>query len=481
MRTIFYDKKVTVVGLARSGVGAANLLCSLGAKVTVTDMKGRLQLEEFIRALAPGISLALENHPQELFDSPDLIVISPGVPGDIAPLRIARGRGVRIIGELELAYEVLRSGLFSNVPGVLAVTGTNGKSTTTALLNEMLRHGGINTVLGGNIGNSIASELLDRLNTQDAVKKAGYIVLELSSFQLETIEFFRPLGAAILNVTPDHLDRYSGMESYIATKCRVSQNQGPSDYLILNADDAHTPEVENLIKARKNGPGIFYFSRQREVMGAFFSRGLIHFNIPTEALGSLGAGIAPPDSSFFLDPASFCIKGVHNIENAMAAALMAYLAGCDVKDIGQALGEFPGLEHRLEFVREADGVRYINDSKGTNIDAVLKSLEGFDAPVVLIAGGKDKDSDFNLMRPLLREKVKKVILVGAAAEKMRKAFDGYIDYDMAGYDFHNAVEKARKAAVPGDVVLLSPACASFDMFRDFEDRGRQFKQLVKEL
>jgi UDP-N-acetylmuramoylalanine--D-glutamate ligase len=484
MRISFYETKITVVGLARSGVGAANLLAFLGAKVTVTDMRNHQQLDEFIKALNPAVSVVLGVHPAELFISSDLIVVSPGVPMDILPLKAALEHGIRIIGELELAYEVLRSSVKESCPGVLAVTGTNGKSTTTALLNEMLRCGNVSTLMGGNIGNSIAAEILNLLQNPLSAQGLQYIVAELSSFQLDTIDTFRPKGATILNVTADHLDRYHEMDAYINSKCRITLNQRPSDFVVLNADDPLTPDVLKKINAGRDlnqMPSVFYFSRKKKVEGIYLDNGLVRFKLSADSLSRLDEGLASSDNSFVLDPESFIIRGVHNIENAMAAALMAYLSGCSIAGIKKALAAFPGLEHRLEFVRELGGVTYINDSKGTNVGAVLKSLEGFKEPLILIAGGKDKDSDFTLLRPLLHEKVRKVILVGAAAEKIGKAISDVVDCEMAGYDFGLAIAKARADAMPGDVVLLSPACASFDMFTDFEDRGRQFKRLVMEL
>ena len=484
MRISFDEKKITVVGLARSGVGAANLLAFLGAKVTVTDMKNQQQIDEFINALNPEVSVVLGVHPPKLFESSDLIVVSPGVPSDIAPLRTARELGIRIIGELELAYEVLHSAFQGDCPGVLAVTGTNGKSTTTALLNEMLRCGNIRTLMGGNIGNSIAAEILGLLQNPASAHGLQYIVLELSSFQLDTIDTFRPEGATILNVTPDHLDRYHQMDAYVESKCMISMNQRPADFIVLNADDPITPGVVKIINAGRtpeNVPSVFYFSRLQKVEGIYLDNGLLRLNLSPASLSRMQKRMNASVNGALLDPETFIIRGVHNVENAMAAALMAYLSGCGTDGIKKALSSFPGLEHRLEFVRELDGVTYINDSKGTNVGAVLKSLEGFKERVILIAGGKDKDSDFTLLRPLLKEKARKVILVGAAAEKIGKAISDVVDCEMAGYDFGLAIARARATASPGDVVLLSPACASFDMFTDFEDRGREFKRMVLEL
>ena len=267
MVTAFHEKKITVVGLARSGVGAANLLVSLGAKVTVTDRKKPEQLDAFIKALSPEVSLSLGDHPAELFESSDLIVISPGVSLESGPMVLARSKGVRIIGELELAFQALRSDGAATAPEFLAVTGTNGKSTTTALLDAMLRSGGIGTILGGNIGNSLAAEILDLLGNSPGTAAARYIVAELSSFQLETIETFRPKGSAILNITPDHLDRYHEMDAYISAKCRVATNQIATDYLVLNADDPYTAELERIVGRQEQRPQLFYFSRKGAVEG----------------------------------------------------------------------------------------------------------------------------------------------------------------------------------------------------------------------
>jgi len=290
-----------------------------------------------------------------------------------------------------------------------------------------------------------------------------FIVAEVSSFQLDTVQAFKPRGAAILNITPDHLDRYGSMRDYIDSKCRIFLNQDQQDFIVLNADDPMTLEIVK----RTGSHRIFYFSRREEVAGAYYNNGAIYFSLP---------GL----SSFTLHPSSFKIKGVHNIENAMAASVMALLSGCESGAVAAALAEFPGLEHRLEFVREMDGITFINDSKGTNVGAVVKSLESFDGPIVLIAGGRDKDGDFTGLRPFIRDKVKALVLIGEARDKIREAVGDGTEVIM-GNSLGEAVAKAKELASPGDVVLLSPACASFDMFRDFEHRGRQFKELVGNL
>ena len=460
-------KKVFIFGLARSGAGAANILSALGADVTVTDKKPGDQLGGYTALLSPSIKTLLGSHPSH-FNGTDLIVVSPGVPLTIEPLARARNAGIKIIGELELAYRIMkeRGGPQAQGTDFLAVTGTNGKSTTTTLLDHMLRSSGFATLLGGNIGNALTEEISKTAGSQSAV---DFVVVEVSSFQLESIDTFRPRGATILNITPDHLDRYRSLAEYAGTKANIFQNQGEGDFLVLNADDPALRTVEQeRLEAKSARPEVFYFSRQKEVRGAYLREGLVRFHLP-----------AIP-SSFALDPSTFTIKGVHNLENAMAASAMALLAGCGTEAVTDALREFPGLEHRMEFVRELGGVNYVNDSKGTNVGAVLKSLEGIREPVVLIAGGRDKAGDFAQLRALVKERVKTLVLIGEASEKIRQAL-GDVTETVTVSDLKEAVDVARGRARPGEVVLLSPACASFDMFRDFEDRGAQFKKIVREL
>jgi len=438
-------KRVLVVGLRKSGVSAANLLAGSGAEVTVTDMLPADELGEFAGKLLPSVRLALGGHPNGLFEGTDLIVLSPGVPTGIEPIKKARLKGIKVIGELELAY--LMAG--GAVP-FYAVTGTNGKSTTVTLLDLMLRKAGKKTLFGGNIGNAMTGE----------VQKTGdCAVVEVSSFQLETIETFRPHIAVILNITPDHMDRYRSMDEYREAKERISLNQTRDDFLVLNHDDPETmAALKKDIKAQ-----VFYFSRAETVKGVYTRAGVVYTNID---------GPAP-----LIGANEIRIKGVHNLENAMAASAMALLAGVPPDAVREALREFPGLPHRLEFVRELGGVRFVNDSKGTNIGAVAKSLEGFEKGVVLIAGGRDKAGDFTALRPLIKGRVKAVVLIGEAAEKIEKAVCDLTGCRYAG-SMEEAVRLAMSLASKGDTVLLSPACASFDMFRDFEDRGRVFKEAV---
>ena len=473
-------KKITIVGLGRSGLGAANLLSELGADVTVTDRRPEEELIEFREKLGPSIRLALGRHPEDVFVSSDLLVISPGVPLGIPPLSKALENGTPVIGEFELAYQLLsnrslqlgseEAAVSIRIP-FLAVTGTNGKSTTTSLLNAMLRKGGFRTILGGNIGNALTEEIHKRTAKSDL--EVDYVVVEVSSFQLETIKDFRPKGAVILNITPDHLDRYHSFREYAEAKARIFENQREEDFLVLNADDPETMKITTeKLEVTSKKLKIFYFSRKKEVEGIYFKDGKIYCNFHDLSIVTR--------HSLLIASEEIKIEGVHNLENAMAASAMALLAGSSIEAVRDALRTFPGLEHRLEFVREIDGVKYINDSKGTNVGAVVKSLESFASPVILIAGGRDKAGDFTLLRNLVKERVKALVLIGESREKMKKALGNFTE-TFEATDLTEAVRISKNIGTKGDVILLSPACASFDMFIDFEDRGRQFKKIVMEL
>jgi UDP-N-acetylmuramoylalanine--D-glutamate ligase len=441
----FRGKKVTVVGLARSGIAAARALHSLGAIVTVTDKKPLEQLSEQVKALgSTSITVEAGGHPDRDFLNADIVVLSPGVP-KIPQILSARQQGVKVISELELAWLLSQS-------RYVGITGTNGKSTVTTLVGLMLERARKKVLVAGNIGNALTEDI-------SLLQKQDWIVAELSSFQLEDIDTFRPRVAAILNVTQDHLDRYRTIDEYGEAKARVFMNQRKGDFLILNFDD---PIVKSY--ARRTSATVMPFSR------------LLRFNPGASVLnGSLtvnGRTICRVDD--------IRIRGVHNLENALAAAAISLCAGADPDSIAAVLREFPGLEHRLEFIREKDGVLYINDSKGTNVGAVVKSVEGFSQPVILIAGGLDKGSDFSPLHDLFKKQVKLLILIGKAADKMAKAL-GTATETVFARTLQDAVKIAALRAARGDVVLLSPACASFDMFKDFEDRGRQFKEAVKTL
>ena len=518
-------KKVTIVGLGRSGVGAANLLSELCADVTVTDIKTEEELKNFLGRIIHPVRFALGGHPEDVFMSADMVIVSPGVPLDILALSKARDRGVPIIGELELAYQIVsnqQSAISSNPPlhplekgaegGFLAVTGTNGKSTTTALLDFMLKKSAFRTILGGNIGIALTEEIYkivtsngSRVKSKNKIQNSelrtlnselnsslvtrhlpDFIVTEVSSFQLESIRDFRPKGSVILNVSPDHLDRYHSFAEYCNAKARIFENQGEGDFLVLNADDPEAVKVlSEKLKLKKEKPRIFYFSRKREVEGIYSREGRVYCNFPDSSLlprrmtfSFHSTGQA--HHSLLINAEEIRIKGVHNLENAMAASAMALLAGSPLDAVRDSLREFPGLEHRLEFVREIEGVRYFNDSKGTNVGAVVKSLESFKDPIILIAGGRDKAGDFSILRGLVKERVKAIVLIGEAAEKIKRSLGNLTETIMAK-SMQEAVEISRSISMRGNVVLLSPACASFDMFTDFEDRGKQFKKIVMDM
>jgi len=533
------DKKVVVVGLARSGVGAANLLSCFGAEVCVTDIKPQEALKENIQKLLPAVKIITGEHPAKVFNASDLIVVSPGVPLNIPSIAEARKKGIPVIGELELAYQIVTSYKLQvtskkqktnssliphpSFPLFIAITGTNGKSTTTTLVDMMLKKSGFKTILGGNIGNALTEEIYNivtscesrvtsRNQKPDSSLVTGhrlpdFIVTEVSSFQLEAIEKFRPFIAAILNVTPDHLNRYSSMQEYINAKAEIFKNQGSGDYLILNANDPAIKKVESeKLKVKSEKPDIFYFSRKKEVNGIYYKDGrLFCRSLPAprtappafllasapapvfrqeDAGASRGSrrkqeeGAVPPHSEL-ISVDEIKIKGVHNIENAMASSLIALISGCKEDAVRSVLRDFPGLEHRLEFVCEIRGVKFINDSKGTNIGAVAKSLEGLQN-VILIMGGRDKDGNFTVLKDLVKQKVKTLVLLGEAKDKIAKALGNAADTVFAN-DIREAVKLSLSRAYDGDVVLLSPGCASFDMFVDFEDRGEKFKEAVKEV
>lgn len=440
-------QRTVVVGLGRTGLAVAEFLLDRGARVIVTDTRPEKELGPRVQALADkGAALELGGHRPESLTGADLIVVSPGVPLTIEPLQKARAKGVRVTGEIELAS------LFVIAP-MVAITGTNGKTTTTSLIGEMIKAAGRKVFVGGNIGRP----LIEYVNQE---QDADMVVIEVSSFQLETAETLRPKAAALLNVTPDHLDRYPDFEAYAAAKARLFARQGPGDTAVMNADDPVVAAVE--LNSRR-----LEFSRKTKVQnGAFVDAGRI-------VLAEDGREVAD------LPLSDMALAGAHNQENVMAALLAVRAMGVDTETACSAAARFQGLPHRVELVGEFNGVRYFDDSKGTNVGAVMKSLEGFDAPVILIAGGRDKDGDFSPLRPLTQNRVKLLILLGEAAGKMAGVLGDETETvlvdDMAG-----AVAVAKDRARPGDVVLLSPACASFDMFRDYADRGRVFAALVRE-
>jgi UDP-N-acetylmuramoylalanine--D-glutamate ligase len=441
-------KKILVVGLARTGVALCQFLTARGARVTVTD---QAPVEVLI---APRRDIAGLGVKEELgvvrpdWQGYDLIIPSPGVPPELDWLTAARQSGIPVWGELELA------GHFIDKP-LIAVSGTNGKTTTTALLGELLQASGFKPLVGGNIGTPVIS-LLSRQ------QEADFLVLEVSSFQLDTAPNFHPRAAALLNITPDHLDRYPSMEAYIASKANLFRGQNGNDLKVLNADDPR-------VAALDAGPGRVYFFSSRRTLdrGAWLSDTALHVQLSD-----------PPAEVFPL--ADIRLTGRHNLENAMAALLLALDAGAIPGICRKVLASFRGLPHRLEFVAAVDRVEFYDDSKGTNIGAVAVSLAHFDVPVVLIAGGRDKDSDFSLISPLIKDRVKALVLLGETKEQLAEVWKDLAPICLVD-SMADAVQRAYDLARPGEVVLLSPACASFDMFRDYAHRGETFQRLVKEL
>ncbi|MFO7152632.1 MAG: UDP-N-acetylmuramoyl-L-alanine--D-glutamate ligase [Bacillota bacterium] len=445
-------KKVLVVGLARSGVAAAIELSNLGAKVIANDIRQKEEMKDAVEKLTPaGVELFFGGHPLELLDGIDLIVISPGVPSDIPLIEEARKRGILVISELELGY-------WYNKAPIIAVTGTNGKTTTTTLIGEILKNDGKNISVAGNIGTPLIQEA-DKKGQKD------YVVVEVSSFQLENILYFKPRVSLILNITEDHLNRHKTFENYIEAKARILENQDERDFSVLNYDD---PVVAGL--ARRARSRVVFFSRKKELEeGVFVKNGVIVIKE--------GGAIYP-----ILEAKDLGIKGVHNLENALAAVAAAWIAGVNLNNLAETLKSFKGVEHRLEYVDTVDGVKFINDSKGTNPDAALKALEAVDGPIILIAGGYDKKVDF---RPFVRAffgKVKKAVLIGETADQIEKTAreEGFTEVEKAS-SMEEAVKIAKESADPGDTVLLSPACASWDMFSNFEERGKVFKEAVRSL
>src|SRR3989475_1500160 len=443
-------KRVLVVGLGKSGVASALFLKLRGARVTVSDTKTEDELRAEIPVLLDhGITVETGEHGERTFHGQDLIVVSPGVPVDAAQLVQAWALGESVIGEIELAARFL--------PGrIVAITGSNGKTTTTTLTGEILTAGGLPTLVGGNIGTPAIS-LVER------AKPDHIIVLEVSSFQLETIQTFRPKMAVILNITPDHLDRHRTFAAYAGAKARIFENQQADDFAVLNADDPNCVALAEGIRAH-----ICWFSRKKEVQqGASVQDGRIGFR---DAGGKREIMLV----------SEIPLKGAHNLENVLAAICAGALMGVKPEHIRRAVQQFKAVEHRLEYVATIRGVDYYNDSKATNVDATIKALESFPANIHLILGGKDKGSDYTVLNDLLRERVKRVYTIGAAAEKIESHIKGAAEI-VPAETLDDAVHRAAAVAQAGDVVLLAPACASFDQFDNYEHRGRVFKEVVHTL
>jgi UDP-N-acetylmuramoylalanine--D-glutamate ligase len=445
-------KKVLVVGLGKSGLAAALFLRRHGAVVTVSDVRSAEALAKEIPALIEeGIMVETGGHGLLTFRRQDLIVVSPGVPLDTPELAQAQSFGMPVIGELELAARFLKG-------KTLAVTGSNGKTTTTTLLGEILAAGGLPTLVGGNIGLPVVSLI-------DSSTDETWSVLEVSSFQLETTRQFHPTIAVILNITPDHLDRHGSFENYCAVKERIFAQQTDGDSLVLNADN--TPCEAAAVRSKAK---IYWFSIEHPVpQGAWLEQGYVVYrpakNAPTEKVMLL-SGIP--------------LKGEHNVENVLAAVVAARQAGVPAEVIRRAVEKFQAVEHRLEYVATMNGVEFYNDSKATNVDATAKAVAAFSGGIHLILGGKDKNSDYTQLADLLRARVSAVYTIGAAAAKIESHLRGVVSI-LSCETLDKAVAAAAAAAHPGEVVVLAPACSSYDQFENYEQRGSVFKQLVKEL
>lgn len=456
----FKGKKVVVVGLGVSGVAVAKFMLKQGARVVVTDLKSKQELSEHVEALSDKVEFDLGQHQPKTFEEADLIVLSPGVPLSIKPLEEARAKGIPITNEIELAVAGIKE-------PVIAVTGTNGKTTTTTLIGEMLKADQKSTYVGGNIG----KPLLDYVTEG---QKAHYLVAELSSFQLELTEKLVPAAAIFTNIEPDHMDRYPDMESYINAKKRLLKACDRNSFVILNLDNP------NVAQFKDENPGklIWFTKRNPLSMGGAFAEEFYgaYLDSPNKRLITKLSG-----KEEVYDLSQYRLFGEHNRENLMAAVCAARAMGVSPQVIQSVINSFKGVPHRLEFIRKKDGVFFFNDSKGTNVMSVQRSLSSFQAnPIILIAGGKDKNQDFTPLADLVKKKCKILILMGEAKEKINRAIGDFAETYLVG-TFEEAVLLGYQKSRRGDIILLSPGCASYDMFRNYEERGDYFRKLVSQL
>jgi UDP-N-acetylmuramoylalanine--D-glutamate ligase len=444
-------KKVLVVGLGKSGLAAALFLRHHGAQVTVSDVRSAEALAKDIPALLEeGIMVEAGGHGLLTFRRQDLIVVSPGVPLNTPELAQVKSFGLPVIGELELAARFLKG-------KTIAITGSNGKTTTTSLVGEILEEAGFPTLVGGNIGVPVVA-LIDQSNPET------WSVLEVSSFQLESTQQFHPAIAVILNITPDHLDRHGTFENYARAKERIFAAQTEEDFVVLNADNVRAASAATRSKAN-----VYWFSLERSVaQGAWVEAGHVVYRLSKDA---------PVEKIIALQ--SIPLKGEHNVENVLAAVCATRLAGASVESVRSAIQKFKAVEHRLEYVATINGVEFYNDSKATNVDATAKAVAAFSTPIHLILGGKDKNSDYRMLSDLLRQHVRAVYTIGSAAAKIESHLRGVVSLHSCE-TLDKAVSAAATAARPSEVVLLAPACSSFDQFESYEHRGRVFKELVNE-
>ncbi len=450
----FKNKKISIIGLAKSGLSSAKILKDMGAKVFVSEKAINANTEKFANELKQYfIDFELGSHTKSKLVPSDLFIISPGVSLKSEVANLALDNNIPIISEIELGYLISKG-------SIVAVGGTNGKTTVTTLLGEIFKNSSSikdksNVFVCGNIGTPFTD--VAPLTNKDSI-----IVLEVSSFQLDTIDKFKPKVSIILNITQDHLDRYDSMDDYRLSKARTFLNQDKSDFLVLNHDDEPTRSLDSLAKCK-----VYYFSRFKKVEGAYLVGDSIYTNIGGK-------------EGFFCKTSILKLIGNHNIENCMAAIVSGLVMNIKKEDIIKVLESFTTLKHRIEYVDTINGVKFIDDSKATNVDGVKRAIEAFNEPIILIAGGLDKNSDFTVLRDVVEKRVKKLVLIGSAKEKIRDAFKGLKPVVLAD-TMEEAVKKAFDGSSKGDVVLLSPLCASFDMFNDYGHRGDVFKESVKKL
>ena len=445
-------KKVLLVGLAKTGISTIKCLAKYGADITVNDIKTEDQLEEIIAEIKDidGIKYILGHHPENISDI-DMVVVSPGVPLDLPFIKKVIEENKELIGEVELAYQLAKK------PYFVGITGTNGKTTTTSLTGEIFKKAGKETYIVGNIGNPV-------IDAVQAANEGASFVTELSSFQLESIKDFRPSVSAVLNITEDHMNRHHTMENYIDAKARVFMNQDKENFCVLNYDDELTRAL-----AEKCNANVVFFSRLEKLeKGVYVENGDIIIDI-NEKIN-------------LMKVCELSLPGGHNLENCMAAAAMAYVSGIDIEVIREVLKTFKAVEHRLEFVKEVEGVKYVNDSKGTNPDSTIKAVQAYENPIILIAGGYDKGSTYDELLEIAKKNVKTLVLLGQTADKIEEAARriGFTDIHRVE-DMKEAVKTCHDIAKEGDIVLLSPACASWGMYKNFEVRGKDFKDNVNSL
>ena len=443
-------KKISVIGAARSGIGAAKLVKKLGGTPFVSDFSPEEKLKDALYQLEKeNISFEFGGHSDRVYESA-LMIVSPGVPNDSQVLQNARAKGIKLISEIEFAFHYCKG-------KIIAITGTNGKTTTTSLCGHVFNTCGYKTHVAGNIGVAFSEIVID-------VREGEFVSLEVSSFQLDLIENFKPTVAMILNITTDHLNRYeNSLDKYAKSKQRIYENQDEKDFLILNKDSQAVMKYLSEHKSKS-----FFFSLNEEQNdGCFYSDGEVVFRLNGK-------------ESFHCSRNDINIRGEHNLANAMSVICSAKVFNLDNAGIVKGLKTFESVEHRLEMVREIKGVKYVNDSKATNVDSVWYALKSFDEPILLILGGQDKGNDYEQIKDLVIQKVKKIYAIGSSAEKVFNFFSSNVKVDLEK-TMEDAVKSACREAKEGDVVLLSPACASFDMFNNYEHRGKVFKEAVIKL